>query len=70
MTKAALQHCFATRDDIPVLTALVEAPIVELQKPFLDEAQIRASRALMGSTPSSSTVGVRLPGCCRRALSL
>lgn len=38
----------ARRDDIPALTALMEAAIAELQKPFLDAAQVAASRAIMG----------------------
>ena len=38
----------AVRDDIPALVPLMEAAIGELQKDFLDEAQIEASRASMG----------------------
>jgi GNAT superfamily N-acetyltransferase len=38
----------ATRDDLPALQLLVDAAIDELQKGFLDEAQIRASHAIMG----------------------
>ena len=38
----------ATREDLPVLLPLVDAAITELQKGFLDEAQIAASRAIMG----------------------
>jgi GNAT superfamily N-acetyltransferase len=38
----------AVRDDIPVLVPLMEAAIDELQKEFLDEAQIESSRAIMG----------------------
>lgn len=48
MPNAALQHRLATRDDVPALTALMEAAIAGLQKPFLDDAQIAASRAIMG----------------------
>jgi GNAT superfamily N-acetyltransferase len=48
MPTAAPQHRLATRDDVPALTALMEAAIAELQKPFLDDAQIAASRAIMG----------------------
>ena len=48
MTDAALRHRLARRADIPALTALLERAIAELQKPFLDLAQIAASRALMG----------------------
>jgi GNAT superfamily N-acetyltransferase len=39
---------FATHDDLPVLLPLVQAAIDELQKGFLDEAQIRSSHAIMG----------------------
>jgi GNAT superfamily N-acetyltransferase len=38
----------ARRDDIPALAALMEAAIAELQKTFLDAAQVAASRAIMG----------------------
>jgi GNAT superfamily N-acetyltransferase len=38
----------ATHADIPSLTKLMDAAIDELQKGFLDEAQIRSSRAIMG----------------------
>ncbi len=38
----------ATREDLPVLAPLVRAAIDELQKGFLDEAQIRSSHAIMG----------------------
>lgn len=38
----------ATRDDLPVLVPLMEAAIGELQKGFLDEDQIRSSKAIMG----------------------
>ena len=38
----------ATRADLPLLVPLMEAAIGELQKGFLDEAQIRSSRAIMG----------------------
>ena len=43
-----LQHRLAHRKDVPALTALMEAAIAELQKPFLDPDQIAASRAIMG----------------------
>ena len=48
MATAILTHRLASRDDIPALRALMEAAIVELQKPFLDARQISASRAIMG----------------------
>ena len=38
----------ATRDDIAVLEPLMQAAIDELQKGFLDAAQIRSSHAIMG----------------------
>lgn len=38
----------ATRADIPALTVLMEASIAELQRGFLDDAQIASSRAIMG----------------------
>ena len=34
--------------DIPALTTLMDAAIVELQRNFLDDAQIASSRAIMG----------------------
>jgi len=44
----ALTSRLATRDDIPALVPLMQAAIDELQKGFLDEAQIRSSHAIMG----------------------
>lgn len=38
----------ANRDDLPELQALITQAIDELQKDFLDPAQIRASHAIMG----------------------
>ena len=38
----------ATEADIPVLSALMDAAITELQRGFLTDAQIAASRLLMG----------------------
>lgn len=43
-----LPHRLATREDIPALTALMEAAIAELEKPFLNSSQIASSRAIMG----------------------
>ena len=43
-----LTHRLARREDIEPLKALMDAAISELQKPFLDEAQIASSRAIMG----------------------
>lgn len=38
----------ATRSDLPGLAPVVESAIAELQKGFLDAAQINSSRAIMG----------------------
>ena len=38
----------ATEADLPAIAELMEMAIVELQRPFLDAAQIAASRASMG----------------------
>lgn len=38
----------ARRDDMPLLLPLIDAAIGELQKAFLDDAQIASSRAIMG----------------------
>jgi GNAT superfamily N-acetyltransferase len=38
----------ARHDDMPALRPLIDAAIAELQKGFLDDAQIAASRAIMG----------------------
>jgi len=43
-----LHHRLATRENIPALTALMQAAIAELQKPFLNSSQIASSRAIMG----------------------
>ena len=43
-----LTHRLATPDDIPALTALMDQAIGELQRGFLDDDQIAASRRLMG----------------------
>jgi GNAT superfamily N-acetyltransferase len=48
MTEAGFQHRLARRDDLAAITTLMEAAIGELQKPFLDKAQIASSRAIMG----------------------
>ena len=48
MTRAALTHRLARRNDLEALTALMDAAISELQKPFLDENQIASSRTIMG----------------------
>ena len=46
--REAVTARLATREDLPVLLPLIDAAITELQKGFLDEAQIAASRAIMG----------------------
>ncbi len=38
----------AVSADVPVLTVLMDAAITELQRAFLDDAQIASSRAIMG----------------------
>ena len=48
MADAPLTHRLATRDDIPALAELMASAIGELQKAFLSDAQIAASRAIMG----------------------
>ena len=41
-------HRLATRDDLAALRELMDAAISELQRGFLDDAQIEASRTVMG----------------------
>ena len=48
MTDAVLTHRPARRDDLDALKALMDAAIAELQKPFLNPAQIASSRTIMG----------------------
>ena len=48
MTTEKLTHRFAHLDDLDALQALMDAAILQLQKPFLDESQIASSRAIMG----------------------
>ena len=38
----------ATLDDVPALGAVMDAAIVELQRDYLDDEQIEASRSIMG----------------------
>jgi GNAT superfamily N-acetyltransferase len=38
----------AVREDVPALEALMDAAIAELQRGYLDDAQIESSRAIMG----------------------
>lgn len=48
MAKPALQHRLARQADLPTLSALMDLAIGELLKPYLDAAQISASRTIMG----------------------
>ncbi|MGH2917806.1 MAG: GNAT family N-acetyltransferase [Solirubrobacteraceae bacterium] len=48
LDKERMTSRLATRDDIPALEPLMRAAIDELQKGFLDNAQIRSSHAIMG----------------------
>lgn len=48
MVDTALQHRLASHDDTAAMTALMDAAIGELQRPFLDGNQIVASRTIMG----------------------
>ena len=48
MNRDALKHRLATRRDLPALKALMALAIDELQKPFLSDAEIISSRAIMG----------------------
>jgi GNAT superfamily N-acetyltransferase len=48
VTKATLTHRLAQSADLDELKALMDAAIGELQRDFLTESQIAASRALMG----------------------
>ena len=45
---AGLTSRLASLDDIPALEAVMAASISELQRGFLTDAQIAASRAIMG----------------------
>lgn len=44
----ALTSRLARREDVPALLPLIAAAIDELQKGFLDDAQIKSSRSIMG----------------------
>jgi GNAT superfamily N-acetyltransferase len=48
MPSAGLSHRLARFEDMAALREIMDAAISELQKPFLDERQIAASRAIMG----------------------
>jgi GNAT superfamily N-acetyltransferase len=45
---SGLTHRIAAPDDAPALAAVMDAAIAELQKGFLDPAQIASSRMIMG----------------------
>lgn len=45
---SSLRHRLAVRADVDTLRRLMDAAIAELQKGFLDEQQVAASRAIMG----------------------
>ena len=45
---SGLTHRIAAPDDAPALAAVMDAAIAELQKGFLDPAQIESSRMIMG----------------------
>jgi GNAT superfamily N-acetyltransferase len=46
--KTELTSRLAVREDVPALAALMDEAIAELQRAFLDDAQIESSRAIMG----------------------
>jgi GNAT superfamily N-acetyltransferase len=48
MGRHELRHRLARREDLPALSGLMDRAIGELLKPYLDAAQIRASRTIMG----------------------
>jgi GNAT superfamily N-acetyltransferase len=48
MADPALRHRLARHADVAALTDLMERAIAELQKPYLDAAQVAASRTIMG----------------------
>ena len=69
--REVLTHRLARLDDVDDLEALMDAAIGELQKPFLDPAQIASSRAIMGldtqliedGTYFVVMIGAELAGC-------
>lgn len=68
---SAIELRTATRDDLPALLALSDAAIDRLQRGFLDESQIVASRRIMGvdtqlvddGTYVVATCAGRIVGC-------
>ncbi|HEY2047843.1 MAG TPA: GNAT family N-acetyltransferase [Caulobacteraceae bacterium] len=47
-TEPVFAHRLATEDDLPALREVMDLAIAELQRGFLDEGQIAASRLVMG----------------------
>jgi hypothetical protein len=48
MARGSFEHRIARCEDLASIAALMDAAISELQKPFLDDAEIESSRAIMG----------------------
>jgi GNAT superfamily N-acetyltransferase len=46
--QSSLSHRLAREDDVPALSAVMDAAIAELQRGFLDADQIASSRMIMG----------------------
>ncbi len=71
MSQEPITHRLATRDDVAALKAVMHEAIGELQKPFLTEAEIASSRAIMGldtqllddGTYYVVEIGGRIAGC-------
>ena len=71
MSAQDLFHRLATRADLPALRILMDLAIDQLQKPFLPEAGIAASRTIMGldtqliddGTYFVVEIGGRIAGC-------
>ncbi|TGV55923.1 GNAT family N-acetyltransferase, partial [Mesorhizobium sp. M00.F.Ca.ET.149.01.1.1] len=68
MAGQELQYRIATRDDIEGISALMALAIAELQKPFLDDAQIESSRAIMGLDTQLIDDGTYFVVTCGQAL--
>ncbi|MDX8465982.1 GNAT family N-acetyltransferase [Mesorhizobium sp. VK23B] len=68
MAGQELQYRTATRDDIEGISALMALAIAELQKPFLDDAQIESSRAIMGLDTQLIDDGTYFVVTCGQAL--
>ena len=48
MARGSFEHRIARYEDLASIAVLMDAAISELQKPFLDDAEIESSRAIMG----------------------